>query len=87
MDISSILKSGPKRRGLWKKIEDLILEQVGSDAAGEAKLRNAVHGAAVWLAAQTKIPIPDALEAGFYQTVLWLPVQAIYDRLKDQGKV
>ncbi len=72
---------------LRAKIEELILDQVGESIPGEDKLRAVIAAAADWLAKQTKLPIPDAVEAGIYRTILWLPVQFVYDHLKDLGKV
>lgn len=74
-------------KALRAKLEDLILDAARESLPGEDKLRNVVDAAADWLAKQTKIPVPDPIEAAVYRTILWVPVQFVFDALRDAGRV
>lgn len=82
MDIGDI-----DTKKLLPKLEELILDQVRDSLPGKEKLKKVVNLAADWLAAQTKIPIPDAIESAVYRMILWIPAQMAYDGLKKLGKV
>jgi hypothetical protein len=74
-------------RALVPKLEELILDAAKDLDPGDVKLRKVVREAADWLASKTKLPIPDAIEAAIYAQILWIPVQIVFDRLRDAGKV
>lgn len=77
------LKDSAKRRGVWKKLEELILDAVGSALPGEEKMRKVVAEAARWLA--EKSPLPDFLEIPVYTMLLGVAAQFAYDNLKDRS--
>jgi hypothetical protein len=72
---------------LREKVEDLILDAAREAIPGPDKFKSVVRQAAAWAASQTKIPVPDVIEAAFYRMILGGMVQAVYDLLKRDGKV
>lgn len=72
-------------RLLWTKLEASILDQIHDIADGKAKMKKVVHDAAVWCAKQT--PLPDVFEIPVYELALGFIAQAVFDKLRDAGRV